>query len=266
MTLFSFLGKNRPPKARHVEIWGELEATNHFLRRMAVAACVWAFLALSVAAYALNLALFHPLAFYVDGDGRSSYVGRLRQNAAPTEPEVRYVAKQFLTRYAALNSLTIESDLADAWNFMTAELRGEHERQLADYRRDHQKDFVAWVKEQAIQMSLEFPADKIRVTEHNGKAWSVRLIGVARTWPLSRVGDPSASTDRDLEALVTLVRCPRTEQTPNGLLVATVTTRFYVADTSGATGPGAQAPPADPPAAKPDPAPVPAPNPTRTSP
>ncbi len=174
---------------RHVEIWGELEQQNRFLRRLAVAASAWAFLALAVAAYALNLALFHPIAFHVDADGRSTFVGRLRETAAPTDAEVRFVAKEFLNRYAALNSLTIESDLAEAWNLMTDGLRAEHERMLADYERDHQKEFV-----------------------------------------VSRVGDPAAFTERDVEALVTLVRCPRTEATPNGLLVAKVSTRFFVAD------------------------------------
>jgi hypothetical protein len=241
----------RQPQARHVEIWGELEAQSRFLRRLAIAASVWAFLALAGAAYALDLALFQPLAFHVDSDGRSSFAGRLREGAAPTEPEVRYVAKKFLGHYAAMNSLTIESDLADAWNLMTPELRAEHERQLADYRREQGRDFVAFVKEQGIQMELEFPADKIRILEHSGKAWSVRLVGVVRTWPLGRVGDPSAFKERDLEAIVTLVRCPRTEETPNGLLVAKVSTRFFVAETGASAGPAATPPGNDSPATNP---------------
>jgi hypothetical protein len=217
-----------------VEIWSELEAQNRFLRRLAVAASIWAFIALVGAAYAVDRALFEPLAFHVDVDGRSSFIGRLRESAAPTDAEVRFVAKQFLGRHAALNSLTIESDMAEAWNLMTAELRAEHERMLADYEREHQKEFVAFVKEQAIQMVLDWKNEKTRVTDHNGKAWTVRLVGTARTWPLSRIGDPAAFTERDIEALVTLVRCPRTEKTPNGLLVAKVSTRYYVADTSSA--------------------------------
>ncbi len=238
--------RTRPRTARHVEIWGQIEAQNRFLRRLAIGASLWAFVALAGAAYALDLALYHPRAFHVDADGRSTFIGRLRENGAPTEVEVRYVAKQFLGHYAAMNSLTIESDLADAWNLMTDELRAEHERQLADYRREHDKDFVAFVKEQGIQMVLEFPSEKTRVIEHNGKVWTVRLVGTVRTWPLNRVGDPAAFTERDLEAIVTLVRCPRTEQTPNGLLVAKVSTRFFVAETTAGAGPAA--PTAPPPA------------------
>ena len=231
MTFFRSRSGPKPP--RHVEIWGELEEANRFLRRVAVAAFVWAFLALAGAAYALDLALFHSIAFHVDGDGRATYLGRVRESAAPTDGEIRYVAKRFVAHYSALNSLTVESDLAAAENLMTTELRAEHERQLEKLRREHDRDFVTFVKEQGIQTVLEFPSEKVRVTEHNGKAWTVRLIGTARTWPLNRLGDPSAVNERDLEALVTLVRCPRTEQTPNGLLVATISTRYFVADTSG---------------------------------
>jgi hypothetical protein len=243
----SWLKPRHPaPRVRHVEIWSELEAQNRFLRRLAVAASVWAFLALAGAAYAIDHALFEPLAYHVDVDGRSTFIGRLRESAAPTDAEVRFVAKQFLGRHAALNSLTIESDLAEAWNLMTAELRAEHERMLANYEREHQKEFVAFVKEQGIQMVLDWKNDKTRITDHNGKAWTVRLVGTARTWPLSRVGDPAAFTEREIEALVTLVRCPRTEKTPNGLLVAKVSTRFYVAESGTEPAPATPNPPAPP--------------------
>ena len=154
----------------------------------------------------------------------------------PSEPEVRHVAREFLVRYAAVNSLTVEGDLAAAWNLMTGELRAKHERQLADYRREHGKDFVAFVREQGIQTELDFPAGKIRVTGHDARAWTVHLAGVARTWPLGQVGGEAAHSERDLEAIVTLVRCPRTEATPNGLLVAKVSTRFFVAEAAGGTG------------------------------
>ncbi len=241
--------RSRPKPPRHVELWGEIEANNHFLRRIAIGASVWAFLALAGAALALDLALFRPLAFHVDAGGQSTFLGRAYESAAPTEPEVRYVARHFLVHYAALNSLTIESDLAEAWNLMTDELRGENERQLTDYRQGHGKDFVAFVKEQGIQMVLDLRGDKTHVTEHDARVWTVRLVGTARTWPLDRVGD-AAFSEKELEALVTLVRCPRTEKTPNGLLVAKVATRFFVADpaTSAPPSPTNATPPGAPPA------------------
>ncbi len=222
--------------ARHVEIWGEIEAQNRFLRRLAIAACAWAFLALSGAAAALHIGLFQPLAFHVDLDGQATFVGRLRERTAPSEAEVRAVAKQFLQRTAAPNSLTIESDLAEAWNLMTEELRRQHEEMLAEYERRNGKEFVAFVKEQAIQTLLDWKHPRTRVTDHGGKVFTVELHGLARTWPLSRAGEGTAVSERELEAVVTLVRCPRTETTPNGLLVAKVSTRFFVAASDDAEG------------------------------
>jgi hypothetical protein len=238
----SVVTHSKPRAPRHIEIWGELEDQNRFLRRLAAGASVWAFVALMVAAYALHIALFRPLAFHVDLDGRSTFVGRLRENSSPTDAEVRFVARHFLDRFTAANSLTIESDLAQAWNLMTDELRAQHEQMLADYERQNQKDFVSFVKEQGIQMVLDFRNDRTRVNDHNGKVWTVHLIGTARTWPLGRVGESAAFAERDIEAIVTLVRCPRTEQTPNGLLVAMVSTRFFVDDERAATEAAPDAP------------------------
>src|SRR5262249_11513985 len=115
---------------RHLELWGQLEENNRFLRRLAAASGGWAFVGLGVASYALLVGLYRPLAFHVDAEGEATFIGHLRERVAPSPAEVRYVAKQFLRRYLAYNSLTIQSDLADAWNLMTSELRGQQERQL----------------------------------------------------------------------------------------------------------------------------------------
>jgi hypothetical protein len=225
------LKTRRPELPRHVEIWGHLEENNRFLRRFALACAGWAFLALAAASYALLVALYRPLAFHVDTEGQASLVGRLREQLAPTTAEVRYVAKHFIGRYLAFNSLTIESDLAEAWNLMTGELRSEQERTLAQYKKDHGEEFVSVIKKQGIQTVLEFDPRRIETSDHNGKAFTVRLRGTARTWPLNRSGQDAAFSEREVEAFVTLVRCARTEQTPNGLLVAKVSSRFYVDDT-----------------------------------
>ena len=173
---------------------------------------------------------YRPLAFHIDPEGQATFVGHLRDQLAPANAEVRYVAKHFLSRYLAFNSLTVESDLAEAWNLMTSELRAEQQRTLAQYKKEHGEEFVAVIKKQGIQTVLEFDPKRIEATEHNGKAFTVRLRGTARTWPLNRAGHEAAFSEREVEAFVTLVRCARTEQTPNGLLVAKVSSRFYVDD------------------------------------
>lgn len=217
-----------PTTGRHVEIWGHIEEQNRFLRRLTAAAVTWAFVALALSAYGLLVGLYRPLAFHVSPDGEASYVGRLREQAAPGDPEVRHVARRFLERYLAFNSLSIEADLAEAWNLMTNELRAEQEQMLADFLKKNGQEFVAYVKAQGVQTVLEFDKARTRVTDHNGKTWTVELRGVMRTFPLSRAGDDAAFVEKEFESFVTLVRCPRTEQTPNGLLVAKIATRTFV--------------------------------------
>jgi hypothetical protein len=226
----------RPEVPRHVEIWGHLEENNRFLRRLAAASAAWAFLALAAASYALLVALYRPLAFHVSEAGEATFVGRLRAEVAPSPAEVHYVATRFLSHYLAFNSLTIESDLAEAWNLMTEGLRKSERETLAKYQKDHGEEFVAVIKKQGIQTVLEVDPKRVETSDHNGKAFTVHVRGTAKTWPLNRTGNDAAFSERDFEAFVTLVRCARTEQTPNALLVAKISSRFY-APTDAASAP-----------------------------
>jgi len=54
-------------------------------------------------------------------------------------------------------------------------------------------------------------------------------LGAVTTWPLNRSREDAASRPRGLESFVTLVRCPRSTVTPNGLLVAKVANHIYEA-------------------------------------
>jgi hypothetical protein len=135
------------------------------------------------------------------------------------------MAKRFLEHTMAFHSLTIESDLAEAWNLMTDELRAQQSAELAEYERLRGHSFVAYVKQQEIRTVLDYR--RLQVESHNGKTWTVRVQGTARTWPLSRVGEEAAFRAREFEAQLTLVRVPRTETTPHGLLVSHQSTRFF---------------------------------------
>src|SRR5262245_33641611 len=87
------------PVPKHLEIWGALAEDNLFLRRVAAAAVLWAFLALALATYCFLVALYRPLAFHVANDGRATFAGRLGEHAAPAPVEAVYVAKEFLQRF-----------------------------------------------------------------------------------------------------------------------------------------------------------------------
>jgi hypothetical protein len=150
---------------------------------------------------------------------------------------VRYVAKEFFRHYVAMNSLLVEYDLADAWNRMTPELRAAEERGLAEFQKKEGQEFVAYVKKQGIQTELEFDDKRTDVAEHDGRAFTVHLRGIANTWPVGHVGEAESTSSKEFDAFITLVRCPRTEQTPNGLLVHKISRRFYNVEPSGADAP-----------------------------
>jgi hypothetical protein len=225
MSVMTTVGK----PARHVEIWGHLEENNRFLRRVAGASVAWAFLALAAGVYGIGIGLYRPVAYFVDTDGHASFVGRLRQQgAAPSEPEVRYVAREFLARYIALNSLTIDSDYRQAWAMMTEALRKEHVTMLAQYEKEHGEGLVSFVHRQNIETTLDLDAKRIEIGEHNGKLFTVKVHGTARTFSLSRAERDAPTTEKEFESTLVLLRCPRTEEAPNGLLVHKIGTRFFV--------------------------------------
>lgn len=209
----------------HVEIWGHFVATHRFFKRLTVACVVWAFLALAGAAYGVLTAMHRPLVFAVDADGRASAQGRVGDNLAPLDVEVRYVAKRFLQRTMGFHSETVESDLAEGFNLMTDELRATMAAEFDAYEADANLSFVAFVKRQQIRTVLEFRS--VETQNHSDTLWTVVVRGLATTWPLNRVGEDAGHRTREFEAQLTLSRAPRTELTPNGLLVSAQSTAFF---------------------------------------
>jgi hypothetical protein len=213
------------PQARHIEIWGHFVATHRYFKRLATACVVFAFAGLAFGAYGGLVAINRPLVFAVDGDGRATPQGRRGRAHEPLDVEVRYVAKRFLRATMAFHSQTIESDLADGWNLMTASLQAQTRQEFAAYEAESGQSFADYVRKQQIRTVLDFA--RIDVTRHRGEVWTVRVRGVAQTWPLNRVGEDAGSRAREFEAQLSIVRVPRTEQTPNGLLVSAQASKFY---------------------------------------
>lgn len=226
------LRKQAAPAPRHIEIWEHFVEVNRLLKRMVIAMSATTFVAVALGAWLALVALHRPVVYYVGPDGAAVAGGRLSGADVPRDVEARYVAKRFLQHAVAANSLTIERDLAEAWNLMTDQLRDEHAAELAAYEAERGYSFVDYVARQQIRTALDI--DRMDVTNHNDSSWSVRVVGRVRTWPLSRVGEEAGFEERQLEAQLTLVRVQRTEQTPNGLLVAQQAARFFATTTEAA--------------------------------
>lgn len=214
-------------KPRHIEIWENLLEVNHVLKRLIYVSSTTSFLAIAFAVWMALLAFERPVVYYVDPAGAATYGGRLGNIDVPQEAEIRYLTRRFLQHTMAFNSLTIESDLAEGANLMTSDLRDMQARELAQYQTDRGMSFVSFVKAQEIRTALDF--QRIEVTNHNDKTWAVRVTGTLRTWPLSRVGEEAGFAAKTFEVNLTFIRVPRTELTPNGLLVSHQARRFFEA-------------------------------------
>jgi type IV secretory pathway TrbF-like protein len=202
--------------SRHIEVWGELAAACRFWQLLSAACVALAFIGLAVGAYGGLVALREPLVFAVDQGGQALALGPRGSLTEPVEAEVRHVTKRFLQASLGYHSDTIERDLAESFNWMTAELQRRTEAELEAFAAARGESLAALVKRQRIRTEVEFSS--VEVARRSDTHWSVRVTGRLKTWPLGQADRPSS--ERAYDATLVLVRVPRTEETPNGLLVS----------------------------------------------
>jgi hypothetical protein len=127
---------------------------------------------------------------------------------APTDLEGRAVVRQFLSRYLAYTPDSVDRNLAEALNMMTANLRVYSMNKLRD------DDTVGKIKND--HMILDF---EIRSMEHvKGTPWTYAVFGVKE---VHRVKNATEATDQIVGRYnLRLVETARSEVNPSGLLVA----------------------------------------------
>jgi hypothetical protein len=122
--------------------------------------------------------------------------------------------------------VSVEADLAAAWNLMTDSLRAEQRKRFEKFEKDTGEDFVSFIRRQQVQTAFDFDDQKLDVRESDGGRIRVRLFGRARTSPLDSPREDAAKV-QDFVAVLTLIPCLRSELVPNGLLVASIEREFY---------------------------------------
>lgn len=128
--------------------------------------------------------------------------------AAPTDIEGRAVVRKFLESYMRYTPTSVDKNLADALNLMTANLRMYSLNLLRD------QDLVGKIREEQITSSF-----KIRSIEPlQGQPWTYQAFGVKE---VHRIRNKSEFTDRIVgKYQVRLIQERRSERVPSGLLVA----------------------------------------------
>ena len=193
-----------------------------YANRAMLLAMIFGVLAMGSLGFAMYVRIQPPTVIRVDKDGNALVVGgplggkvatiSLSADAsvgvAPTDLEGRAVIRQFLRRYLAYTPDSVDRNLSEALNMMTANLRVYSMNKLRD------EDTVGKIKNDHMISDFE-----IRSMEHvKGTPWTYTVFGVKE---VHRVKNATEATDQIVgQYNVRLVETARSETNPSGLLVA----------------------------------------------
>ena len=216
-----------PERMRYTKYYehdGQLRA---YANRSMLMAGLFGLIALVSLGFAIYVRLQPATVIRVSADGEATVVGgrptgsvpaltrvgllsflAASTEAAPADIEGRAVIRKFLESYMRYTPTSVDKNLADALNMMTANLRMYSLNLLRD------QDLIGKINEEQITSSF-----KIRSIEPlPGQPWTYQAFGVKE---VHRVRNKSEFTDRIVgKYYVRLIQDRRTERVPSGLLVA----------------------------------------------
>ena len=211
-----------PEVTRYTKYYEHDGMLRAYANRAMLLAVIFGMLAMGSLGFAMYVRIQPPTVIRVDKDGNALVVGGPRGGkvatislsadasvgVAPTDLEGRAVIRQFLRRYLAYTPDSVDRNLSEALNMMTANLRVYSMNKLRD------EDTVGKIKNDHMISDFE-----IRSMEHvKGTPWTYIVFGVKE---VHRVKNATEATDQIVGRYnVRLVETARSEVNPSGLLVA----------------------------------------------
>ena len=211
-----------PEVTRYTKYYEHDGMLRAYANRAMLLAMIFGMLAMGSLGFAVYVRIQPPTVIRVDKDGNALVVGGPRGGkvatislsadasvgVAPADLEGRAVIRQFLRRYLAYTPDSVDRNLAEALNMMTANLRVYSMNKLRD------EDTVGKIKNDHMISDFE-----IRSMEHvKGTPWTYTVFGVKE---VHRVKNATEATDQIVGRYnVRLVEMARSEVNPSGLLVA----------------------------------------------
>ena len=211
-----------PEVTRYTKYYEHDGMLRAYANRAMLLAMIFGMLAMGSLGFAMYVRIQPPTVIRVDKDGNALVVGGPRGGkvatislpadasvgVAPTDLEGRAVIRQFLRRYLAYTPDSVDRNLAEALNMMTANLRVYSMNKLRD------EDTVGKIRNDHMISDFE-----IRSMEHvKGTPWTYIVFGVKE---VHRVKNATEATDQIVGRYnVRLVETARSEVNPSGLLVA----------------------------------------------
>jgi type IV secretory pathway TrbF-like protein len=214
---------SEPPEiTRYTKYYEHDGMLRAYANRAMLLAMIFGMLAMGSLGFAVYVRIQPPTVIRVDKDGNALVVGGPRGGkaatislsadasvaVAPTDLEGRAVVRQFLHRYLAYTPDSVDRNLSEALNMMTANLRVYSMNKLRD------EDTVGKIKNDHMISDFE-----VRSIEHvKGTPWTYTVFGVKE---IHRVKNATEATDQIVgQYNVRLVETGRSETNPSGLLVA----------------------------------------------
>lgn len=157
-----------------------------------------------------ELSLRPPLVIKVDKLGDAQAVRDYAVVQDVDDVEVIAFSKTFLGSIVEINSSTIDKDLARALNMMTRQFQEAHMKKLTS------SDYISKIKKAWIERAFEIKT--LTITERKEAGFELDVRGILATKPLD-----NASAPEDKGGLIGklyVVKVPRSERSPHGLLVS----------------------------------------------
>lgn len=216
-----------PEMTRYTKYYEHDGMLRAYANRAMWLAMIFGVLAMASLSFAVFVRLQPPTVIRIDKDGNAAVVGGPHllssgsfnvsasaspsgppAGVAPTDLEGKAVVRQFLTRYLAYTPDSVDRNLAEALNMMTANLRAYSMNKLRD------DDVVGKIKNDHIISDFEIRS----IQPVKGVPWAYTVFGVKE---VHRVKNATETTDQIVGRYnVRLVETTRSETNPAGLLVA----------------------------------------------
>lgn len=213
-----------PERVQYTKYYEHDGMLRAYANRAMVLAMLFAVIAMSSLGFAIYVRIQPPTVVRVDATGNATAMGSSTEpgaatsptlvfaqtaaETAPTELEAKAAVRRFLENYLAYTPSTVDQNLAQALNMMTANLRTYSLGKLRD------DDTVGKIKEDRIISKLQIRSiESVKDVPLTYQAFGVKEI--------HRVRQRIESTDRIVARYnVRLVSDRRSESNPSGLLVA----------------------------------------------
>jgi len=192
-------------KRKYFEVWGDLEAQNNTLKTLVL---LMAGLLLVSMAVIYMASVKPPVVIRVNDVGKAEAIGNYTVNNAATEPELFYFTKVFVKKFTEYNSYTITSDIAEAFNMMSANYQKVARKEVLD------SNLVAKISQSSINTRMEVREIKLEREDVNYAVLSLLGLRTIQSYQNRDLKEESL-----FKGDIILKKVPRTMDCPQGLLV-----------------------------------------------